>query len=88
MGFILKSGLCAIALVFAYSAVIPNTSTYATEANADSAAATATATGVDQGINAYRGGVQTDDAASTTENEALSATGFSQDELDLSLIHI
>eukprot|EP00750_Incisomonas_marina_P013551 INCI17472.1.p1 GENE.INCI17472.1~~INCI17472.1.p1 ORF type:complete len:821 (+),score=209.63 INCI17472.1:129-2591(+) len=79
MGFILKTGLCAIALVFAYSAMIPNTSSYAT---ASDAAGSVGDTVVDQGINDYRA-AQTDDSAATIEGEALSATGFSQQELDL-----
>ena len=79
MGFILKSGLCAIALIFAYSAIIPNSSTYATTVET----VASENTGVDQGINDYRSGVQTDDSTVTAEGESLSATGFSQDELDL-----
>jgi heat shock protein beta len=85
MGFILKAGLCLIALIFAYSAMIPNQGTYATEAGAsdDAAPAGATAAAVDEGIDAYRAGVATDGATGTTEGEALSATGFSQEELDI-----
>lgn len=79
MGFVLKTGLLAIALVFAYSAMIPNTSSYATASDATGSVGD---TAVDQGINDYRA-AQTDDSTATTEGEALSATGFSQEELDL-----
>jgi heat shock protein beta len=82
MGFTLKIGLCAIALVFAYSALIPNTSTHASSTS-DLSATLGENTMVDQGLNAYRAGFKTDDATATTEGESLSATGFSEQELDL-----
>lgn len=81
MGFVLKTGLCVIALIFAYSAVIPNTSTYATVEVGDSG--DASMAGVDQGLNDYRSGSVTDGDTATTEGEALSATGFSQSDLDM-----
>jgi len=70
-----------IALIFAYSAVIPNTSTYATVEVGDSG--DASMAGVDQGLNDYRSGSVTDGDTATTEGEALSATGFSQSDLDM-----
>lgn len=70
-----------IALIFAYSAVIPNTSTYATVEVGD--IGDASMAGVDQGLNDYRSGSVTDGDTATTEGEALSATGFSQSDLDM-----
>lgn len=81
----LKGGLFAIALVFAYSAMIPNSGRFGVSGvvSAEDSLSSVGDSPVDQGIHDYKNGAATDSEASVTEGEALKATGFSEQDLDL-----